>query len=115
MNHLEGLELVLGIIIGAAAVAAIMWKVLLPRIEKLIQESLASNVEEHRIMLARLEELEDKKIKDYDRLKRHDRADRVIMGTLLASLKHLRTDNDTGRIDRMIDEMDAYLLSRVED
>jgi hypothetical protein len=106
MDQIELLTTIIGVIVGAGTVAGLVWKIRLPRIDERIRE-ITEDFDK------RISELEDKKVRDYERLKRHDENDQAIMSALFAILRHLQTTNETDLMEKVTAKLNEHLIEKL--
>jgi hypothetical protein len=113
MEYVQILEVTIGVILGGAGVAGVVWKVMLPKIDERIREHLASNAEDHDDFKSRILELEDKKGRDYETLTRLNDNDKIIISTLLDILKYLQKTTDSESITESRDGLEDHFIKNL--
>jgi uncharacterized protein YbjQ (UPF0145 family) len=106
MAGMQIVNVVLGMVIGLAAVGGVIWKVMLPQIKELIADR-TSNHEKRLAMLERNSE------KDLARLDRQEAENKAMMAALFAILGHLEEGNCTGEIKDARAELQRLLIGNI--
>lgn len=93
-----------------AALMLLIWKIAKPHLEKYVRNL----VKDHAMHLERhddeIEDLNAKKEKDYARMGVLETQQKAILKSQLVMLLHMRDNNHTGEMDKMIRELQATVI-----
>jgi hypothetical protein len=105
--NLTEVSLILGIV---AAASAIVWKIAKPHITAVVEDAISPVRESVAAIQKEVDELQQKKLKDFERLNRQEAVDRAMMAGIFAILGNLEDGNHTGEIKAAKNKLQTFLI-----
>jgi predicted negative regulator of RcsB-dependent stress response len=110
MEPYEAVLIALSIIAGAGGASAVIWRIARPHLEKFVAAEIKPLAARMVAAEEAIDDLADKKERDYARLNKLQSQQRTMLKALFALLSNARTNNSTGLMDEAMSALQNALI-----